>query len=913
MLKNLSMRELQLLLLGSCTAIVYFFIVLLVAIYRMEKFAFQLFYLVSATIFPFGLLWVFKRCFSVGKETLSHFGLWLLFSNLLLIGGLCFSTPPYSVDLSANALFMWTVAQIIFGILHGWRTKPFQTVIENHWFFRLMCVMIALIPCAAFTNSFYALFLKAGYELLWTFHRANENMVVWVFSGASVLVIMLLVQVFFFEKRKPSDFSKYYTILLCFSPLLLFDVVNNFDVEHYNAYVAPAIAVLHGKIPLIDVFCHYGFSYLLFTLLFLFLPNNYSVLGAVISGMNVWCLILFLLMLKRVVRNPSYFLILSITTVFGSHYLLAHSENIIPSALAMRYFPTFLIMYCLFKRLYASNASENKAFFTAPILFFLLVLNALWSIESILFLLVMVSAYFWLTIDSWKHMGVALIKLVAFIFGVYLAVALVYGLVLGQLPSYKTYLKYIYYYLDPDTKIGSRFLFVNNGFLSRFFIWIPMAIMHVVGLFYLVYHRFVKKIRNIEIQSLLFLNAVGVASVVYFIFQPSLFTFICTGYPSLLVLVGGLIQLKEKTKSGCFRFGLNLSLIVMTYIFIVIMALSVKSRPATAEPNGNILTQFLYDGNIFHENFFYNLNHFCTNKSPENRSDVLAITENSCKRNGYHQEMYDVIDKWFKNEDEILLFHRDLTEALVEHHKIHRLMVSPLNDYLSYDIRSHVMSKVSSYVHLGDIVVVDKDLNLFPIEISILKKMDTMFSFSLLEETPHFMVFKLTNKQEKKESDIKFPIEPKGAISSLVYNNEYNIEEVKGGVGALFDHDKETSWFATKHNTFVTNVFWIKINLGGEFTIDNIKVWRAIDFRVPEYFSKRHNFFPENFNIKFSEDGKLWTLGKSEYNYSSTTENYYNAVFIGKKARYIMIDVLLEKNTSFYISEVEIFGKKVAK
>ena len=77
-------------------------------------------------------------------------------------------------------------------------------------------------------------------------------------------------------------------MILCFSPILLFDVVNDFDVEHYNAYVAPAIAVLHGKIPLIDVFCHYGFSYLLFTLVFMFLPNNYAVLGAVVSGLNVW-------------------------------------------------------------------------------------------------------------------------------------------------------------------------------------------------------------------------------------------------------------------------------------------------------------------------------------------------------------------------------------------------------------------------------------------------------------------------------------------------------------------------------------------------------------------------------------------------------------------------------------------------
>jgi hypothetical protein len=911
MLKNLSSRELQLLLLGSCSAVIYFFIVMFVSIYGMQVFAFQLFYLISATLFPFGLFFIFKRCFSAEEETLNRFGLWLLFSNLLLIGGLCFLTPPYSLEIAMIGLSIWTLIQVIFCILHGWNTVFFKKIIEHPWFYRLMCAMIALIPCVAFVNTLYSLFLKSGYTLLQAFHKQNQNLFIYVLAAVSILVITLLVQVFVFEKRKASNFSKYYTIFLCFSPILLFDVMNDFDVEHYNAYVAPAIAVLHGKIPLIDVFCHYGFSYLLFTLVFLFLPNNYAVLGAVISGLNVWCLILFLFMLKRVIKNPTYFLLLSITTVFGSHYLLAHSENLIPSAIAMRYFPTYLIMYCLFNRFYDDRQVIQGTFFRSPMLFFLLTLNALWSLESILFLLIMVSAYFWLTIDSWKKMCIAVAKLVAFIFGVYLAIAILYALIFHDLPSYKTYIKYIYYYMDPNTKIGARFLFVNNGFLSRFLIWIPMAIMHVVGLFYLLYHRFVKKINNNEIKSLLFINAVGVSSVVYFIFQPSLFTFICTGYPSLLVLVGGLVQLKEKTKSNCFRFGVNASLIIMTYMFLLIMSLSIKSRPATAEPSGNILTQFLYDGNFFHENFFYNLNNFCTKKVLEDRHDILAITENTCKRNSYHQEMYDLIEKWFKNEDEILLFHRDSTEALVEHKKIHRLLVSPLNDYLSYDIRSHVMGKVGKSVHLNDIVIVDKDLNFFPIEISILKKIDTLFNFLKLEETPHFSVFKLTKKDPGKESDLVFPIEPKGAVSSVVYRGNYKMDEVTGGVGALFDYDKETSWFATANNTFSTSNFWVKINLGKEYFINNIKMWRNIDFRVPEYVSKRHNIFPVNFNIKLSEDGEKWSLEKYESNYSLNQNSYYNAIMGGKKAQYIMINVLLQKNQSFFISEVEVFGKEV--
>ena len=911
MLNNLSPRELQLLLLGSSTAVSYALIVLLVMSYDLKQFAFQFFYLISTTCFPIGLLCIFRRCFSGKQESMTHLGLWMLFTNLLLIGALSCLISPYSVETATEVICAWMVVQIIAWIFHIWKTHFFEQIITHRYFCRVMCFMIALFPVAAFFNTFYSNFLLSAYGLLRYFYYSNNTLVLNIFFGGSVLGIILLIQLFCFEKRKASSLSKYYTTALCFSPILLFDVMNNFDIEHYNAYVAPAIAVLHGKIPLIDVFCHYGFSYLLFTLIFMILPNNYAVLGAVVSTLNVWCLIIYLLMLKRLVKNPTYFLILSISSLLGTHYLLAHSENIIPSSMAMRYFPTFLITYLLFNRFYHAKDTDDKTWFKSPSLIGVMILNALWSMESIVFLCLICTTYFWLKTKTWKSFTISFCEMIAVILSPYILIGVFYAIFFQKLPNYLTYIKYIYYYLDPNTKIGSRFLLINNGFVERFFIWVPMAVMHVVGLFYLLYHRFIKNIQDTVIQSILFLNTAGVACIVYFILQPSLFSYICTGYFSLLVLLGGLIQLKERTKSSCFRFGINFSLIGITYIFLLIISLSVKSKPITGEPSGNILTQFLYDGNFFDEKFFYNLTHFCTDKIIQDRTDILAITENSCTRNSYHQEMYNLIKKWFSNQDEILLFHRDLTEALVEHKKIHKLMVSPLNDYLSYDIRKSVLSKVDSSVSVGDILVVEKDLNLFPIENAILKKINSLFNCVLLEETEHFKVFKLEKKEKNKKSDLLFPIQPVGAVSSLVYRSQYNIEEVKGGLGALFDNDKETSWFATKGNIFNKNTFWVKIDLGQEYYIDNIKLWRTIDFRVPELFSQVRNIFPKNFNIKLSTDQKKWTIEASEKQYRLLGNNYYDAKFNHQKARYIMIDVFVDKADAFYISEVEIFGEQV--
>ncbi len=48
------------------------------------------------------------------------------------------------------------------------------------------------------------------------------------------------------------------------------------DALHYTAYLGPANAVAAGRIPLVDVFCQYGQSYLIYLLALEWLPWTYG-------------------------------------------------------------------------------------------------------------------------------------------------------------------------------------------------------------------------------------------------------------------------------------------------------------------------------------------------------------------------------------------------------------------------------------------------------------------------------------------------------------------------------------------------------------------------------------------------------------------------------------------------------------
>jgi hypothetical protein len=91
--------------------------------------------------------------------------------------------------------------------------------------------------------------------------------------------------------------------------------------------------------------------------------------------------------------------------------------------------------------------------------------------------------------------------------------------------------------------------------------------------------------------------------------------------------------------------------------------------------------------------------------------------------------------------------------------------------------------------------------------------------------------------------------------------------------------------------------------------MDNIKIWRRIDYRKPEYAASEAFRFLSNFNISLSEDDKHWFLLSSKENFDIGNQYFYEAKASGKKARYLKVNILWNDERDFSISEIQAFGK----
>src|SRR2546427_6478504 len=69
--------------------------------------------------------------------------------------------------------------------------------------------------------------------------------------------------------------------------LLLFDIHITLDTLSYNPYIGPAVAVLHGAVPLRDVFSQYGLNYLVFSALLALVDGAMFVATFVVAVLNI--------------------------------------------------------------------------------------------------------------------------------------------------------------------------------------------------------------------------------------------------------------------------------------------------------------------------------------------------------------------------------------------------------------------------------------------------------------------------------------------------------------------------------------------------------------------------------------------------------------------------------------------------
>jgi hypothetical protein len=330
--------------------------------------------------------------------------------------------------------------------------------------------------------------------------------------------------------------------------------------------------------------------------------------------------------------------------------------------------------------------------------------------------------------------------------------------------------------------------------------------------------------------------------------------------------------------------------------------------------NGDLLYALVHKRGFRVDRLIYNLRNFCSDKSVSpGAGPNLSIEENTCRRNSYHKELYDVMEKWYPEQKEVMLFHRDSVEVLMEHNKVNKILVNPANDSIVKALNIKTIQWLEEKVRPGDIIVLEKDLNILPIEYKVLLRMRDIFHFRLLEATPHLRVFELVNKDIAQKNDLSFPITFSKSMASFSYVPLFYKEEDILGASALFDKDKDTIWSVKKDIFNKIDTFWIWMDAGNLFWIDNIKIWRRVDFRKPDYVAKNAFKFLYNFNIELSEDNKHWFMVASKQGFDIDSQYYYELKMDHKKVRYIRLNFFVDNVDDLSISEIEVFGNKVVK
>lgn len=681
-----------------------------------------------------------------------------------------------------------------------------------------------------------------------------------------------------------------WTLLFCFSPLLLFSIQSSFDIDHYDAFVAPAIAVLHGRVPLGDVFSQYGLGYLLFTLAFLVLPNTYTVCASIVSLMNIAAFVLYLLMLRIFIKNAYAFCLLGFSSIMGIYFCNGMSINLLPSALGFRYLPSMLFVYFLLK---TESTEDNKLNSRSNVVF--LLFNALWSLECLVFYFLIAGFYRWLMTRTVKAVFLSLATFfIQLMLGILVFFCLYY-LIFKQFPNYIVYLEHpLSYIIGKDT--GKSFHQAIDPFTNRYLFFLPMALMSMIVFYFSLFGPrntakdfSTNKLYLVNFSGIVFFVYIAVHSFVFFIKLEFIFF--------VLPFFGTLWLVKEKANNEIFKWMSSIIIWITSLTFFCVFVSKIfYYQPVNAGVNDSVIYHIVHFNKKVFKDFWYNFNNFCNKPGySKNHSAMLfSVFQNACQKYDFHQEIKEIIDKYYRNKEEMIIFSVSAIEILFENHKYHSIMVNPMNDMTVDATENKIIQDKIDAVKYGDIVVVDKDIGLDNFESEVLTRLGDKFEFNKIDETPHLWVFKLANKKNDSPPWFlgkKHFIAYLGKNGLVDYSQTMDMEKLR--LPSYFYYDQ---------------VLTIEMDFEKPFLVTGLKLWHLIGNRDVIKYRFFSNNALKNFTILVSEDKKNWKIVLSEENYfMNDKKNYYKDI-TPITAKYLRLNALIDSPV-IAVSKLEVFGR----
>jgi hypothetical protein len=454
------------------------------------------------------------------------------------------------------------------------------------------------------------------------------------------------------------------------------------------------------------------------------------------------------------------------------------------------------------------------------------------------------------------------------------------------------HIKYLYSYINPKNETGiiGRYYSGNQEFYKS--LYFPIMLIFNFTTFYLsiIYKNNRYLIHNNQVIQLYLVNFFSIIFLSYNAFFSSGSATISMAFLSFTLSIYTLIYLISYP-SIKLLLKIILSLTCISLISICTLKIF-YIKPIKGNINTGLIGHLIQlDTKIF-DRFRHNILNFCTEKdgvtsTQKNYNLNVRETQFYTCRTEVRDDINKIIYKWFSGTDKIFIAHRNSVEILFENKKYHSCLPNPVNDELFSDIYDLSLNKCAHAMKTGDLIIVDKSLSLYEIELAVLTKISALFHLKEIDETKNFIVLQLNTKDKKQIEMAQFPLyfinkisEKDGVISDRIPNLKKDYK--KGKTEALLHLNKHED-------------------------LEKVELWIGF-FKKNSSSNNEENPYIESISLLSSEDGIRWKKLYYENN-PKTPNNFYHRtinIFQGN-VRYLKVNLIGENN--IYIHRIYVFNK----
>jgi hypothetical protein len=535
--------------------------------------------------------------------------------------------------------------------------------------------------------------------------------------------------------------------IACLMPFAMMDADVSYDTLHYTAYLAPATAVLNGRIPLVDVFCQYGLSYLAYAFAFIFLPRTYHVAALVTTLFNACFTLCFILILRKLVTHRIAFIALAITLPFWFWLFYQWNINRVPSHGGLRYLPLCLVALSL---VYLPHRAAFSPWSIAAVAF-----AWLWSFESFVYSTLLYSAY--LTVRA--SVGVAsprvamrgiassLLKLFGLLVALALVVVVAYELILGTPPRFDLYLSMVLAYVGPNPFMDYTYL--EPGFYA----WVPILAAYFAGACLVGRHlfratgndtTFVQRLTVVVIIGLAF-GAYCIISTQAFILKVALLPFAILSYWAVERAIrcrthGYLLSISE--------VGILPMFVLLAFLLAGVSVSNFGGPIIYGYANTAALRHLVSEGRPWPANIEDRLDRPCGTDDIVDSQAVCSPVANNMGPTDL-DEFGAMIARWQVNDPALLTLHPGdaVVSAFFQKPQMLPFSMSYVDGFspeLFADIESRSRKLIETGLSDGQTIIITRDLAaLNELEWAVLTDLSQHWALEQVDQTEHLAVYRL--------------------------------------------------------------------------------------------------------------------------------------------------------------------------